>query len=585
MHCPKCRTVLAQRRCDPGIVVDTCTACGGAWFDEGEAAYFTSRPDALRASLQQGQAEARSTGDDCPRCGGDLEATPLGAGRYVDRCARCCGLWFDASQMGEDTVLLPAAREGATPAPEPPAPAPVPAPGSETSAPLPTPTVPRGLFGSALDFARDPVRTILEAAALGDVVRLRMAHSTMFLVNSPEGVKHVLQDNAHNYSRERNQASRMLRPLIGVGVLTSDGPVWRARRKAAQRAFGNDRLAAMDADMKDEALTLIGNMRRAPTGKPVDIYGIALRVAIATTLRSMFGYRSTEGERQALFHAIIDGQHAAWSNLVLPFAPPRWLPSPLGVLQGRRVVGAVDRIAQRIVEERRARADRPRDYLDGILDTCATDRDVRDEVVTMMTAAPENMAYTFSTALWLLAEHPAAEASMREEIERVLGRRQPVAADLEKMPFTAAVLKETLRLHPGAYIFDRWVVHDDRICGHAIPAGSFVLLSPWAMHRRADLWPDPERFDPSRFTTAAPDRPRYAYFPFGGGPHRCLGEHFALMHLQLLLPLALQQAHFQRVAGRPVVHQAKITVRPTGGVWMQLSPVAEHRAASAAPSP
>lgn len=579
MHCPKCRTALVQRRYDPGIVVDSCVACGGAWLDEGEAVYFASHPEALRESLQRGLNDASPTGTDCPRCGGDLEATPLDAGRRVERCARCSGLWVDAAQMGEGGLRIPVQCSGAAPTPE------VPRVVSEASAPAATPTVPRGIFGSALDFARDPVRTILEAAALGDVVRLRMAHSTMFLVNDPEGVKHVLQDNAANYSRERNQASRMLRPLIGVGVLTSDGPVWRARRKAAQRAFGNDRLASMDADMKDEALALIGKMRRAPTGEPIDMYGVALRVAIATTMRSMFGYRATDEEREALFHAIIDGQHAAWSNLVLPFTAPRWLPSPLGVRRGRRVIGAVDRIAQRVVEGRRADRDRKRDYLDGILDSCATDRDIRDEVVTMMTAAPENMAYTFATALWLLADHPDVEGAVRDEIERVLGRRQPVAADLEKMPLTAAVLKETLRLHPGAYIFDRWVVHDDRICGHDIPAGSFVLLSPWAMHRRPDLWPDPERFDPSRFLTPAPDRPRYAYYPFGGGPHRCLGEHFALMHLQLLLPLALQQARFRRAPGRQVTHQAKITVRPIGGVWMRLEPVAEQRVDAPAPGP
>jgi len=569
MQCPKCATALAQRRYEPGIVVDTCAHCGGAWLDEGEAVYFTKDADAFRAALQRGLADSSPSGIDCPRCHGDLEVTRIGAGRGVERCDRCAGLWIDARDMGDDTVVIPVRRESLVPPSESKAPA-------ETEPTVPTPVVPRGLFGSALDFFRDPLRTVVEASALGDVVRLRMAHSTMFVVNSPEGVKHVLQDNAANYSRERNQAARMLRPLIGVGVLTSDGPIWRTRRKAAQRAFGNDRLATMDADMKDEALAAMGKLRRTPLGEPVDVYRVALRVAIATTLRSMFNYRASEEERDALFTAIIEGQHAAWANLVFPFSAPRWLPSPLGAIKGRRVTAIVDGIAHRIVESRRAQAGRRRDYLDGILDSCATDRDVRDEIVMMMTAAPENMAYTLSLALHLLAGHPAAEAEIRDEVERVLGRRQPVAGDIEKMPFTSAVLKETLRLHPGAYIFDRWVVHDDRICGHEIPAGAFIVLSPWAMHHRADLWPDPERFDPSRFTTPAPDRPRYAYFPFGGGPHRCLGEHFALMHLQLLLPLALQQARYKRVPGRPVVHQAKITVRPVGGIWMHLEPTTER---------
>jgi len=434
--------------------------------------------------------------------------------------------------------------------------------------PRPVPVVPRGRFGSVLDFARDPLRTIAHAASFGDVVRLRMAHNNLYLVNTPDGVKQVLQDNAHNYSRERNQGVRMLRPILGAGVLTSDGPVWRARRKAAQRAFGEEQLAAMTAEMKDEALQALASASRS---EPVDVYRFSLKVAIATTLRAMFGYRPAPDEREDLYHAILEGQHAAWSNLVVPFQVPRWLPTPLGVLRGRRVLRVVDALAQRVVEARRALAEPRGDYLDGILDTCSSDRDIRDEVVTMMTAAPENMAYTLSMALYLVAGHPSVEATLREEIERVLGRRQPAASDLPRLSYTGCVLKETLRLHPGAYLYDRWAIHEDMVGGYHIPAGSYVVVSPYTMHRRPDLWPDPDRFDPGRFSTAV-ERPRFAYFPFGGGPHRCIGEHFALLQLTLLLPLIIQAVRLERVGARPVDLQAMITVRPRAGVWMKLAP-------------
>jgi cytochrome P450 len=148
----------------------------------------------------------------------------------------------------------------------------------------------------------------------------------------------------------------------------------------------------------------------------------------------------------------------------------------------------------------------------------------------------------------------------------VLGRRQPVAADLERMPYTACVLQEPLRLYPGAYAVDRWALHEDRVCGHVIPAGAAVVLSPYTMQRRADLWPEPERFDPDRFADGAKGRPRYAYFPFGGGAHQCIGEHHAMTQLRLVLPLVLQHLRFRRVPGHRLEHRAMFTLRPRDGI-------------------
>ena len=241
----------------PGILIDVCHGCGGAWLDDGEASYFAPRPDELQAALERGLVGAWPTGAECPRCGGDLEAVSLGEDRQnVERCARCAGLWIGMSEVAHPVIVIPV---------DPGAPPSVRAaqPVERREPARRAPVAPGGLFGNAISFARDPLRTILAAAALGDVVHLPMVHSNMYLVNHPDGVKHVLQDNAHNYSRERSQGARMLRPMLGEGVLTSDGTVWRTRRRTAQRSFSAEHLAAMDADMKDEALAILGRWRSA----------------------------------------------------------------------------------------------------------------------------------------------------------------------------------------------------------------------------------------------------------------------------------------------------------------------------------
>lgn len=575
VRCPKCACTLVQRRFDPGVVVDVCLSCRGAWLDEGEAVFFTERPDELKAALGAGLVDGRPTTFDCPRCRDDLEVGRLDGGVHsIERCTRCGGFWVDASEMGADTIVVPlgAADEVAADA--------VPRKRLPRQEParLP-PTLEGHPLRNALEFFRDPVRTLCRAADLGDVVRIPLAHQTAYLVNTPEAVKHVLQESSQNYSRGHSQATRMLRPFLGKGVLTTDGSGWRARRRVLQTAFAGDRLAEMDSEMKDEVIGALSHWHASAPPEPVDVYREALLITVGTTMRSLFGYRVTPGERRDLAAAIVDGQTAAWANLLTPLDLSRWLATP-DMLRGKRVRAVVGRLASGVIRARQSAPGSRHDMLGALLEAHASVDEVRDEIITMMTAAPENMAYTLSMALYLLAEHPEVEARLVDEIDRVLAGRQPVASDLDEMPLTACVLKETLRLYPGAYMFDRWVVHDDRIDGFEINAGSFVLMSPYTMHRRADLWPDPERFAPDRFAAEnRKDKSRFAFMPFGGGPHQCIGEQFAMMQLRLVLPLVLQRFRFRRAPGHSVEHVSMFTLRPRRGVHLRV----EHAPGAATP--
>jgi cytochrome P450 len=204
-----------------------------------------------------------------------------------------------------------------------------------------------------------------------------------------------------------------------------------------------------------------------------------------------------------------------------------------------------------------------------------SDRQVRDEVMTFVLAGHETTALTLTWALYLLARHPEIDARVRAEIHAALGDRSPTPDDLPRLPYTRAVLDETLRLYPPLWAFGREPISDDRIGGYRIRAGSSVAVVPWITHRLPDVWPDPERFDPERFTgLGARARPRYAYLPFGGGPRQCIGSEFALMEAHLVLPAIVRAYRVELVDDRPVEPYPTVTLRPRTAITARLRPAA-----------
>jgi cytochrome P450 len=261
----------------------------------------------------------------------------------------------------------------------------------------------------------------------------------------------------------------------------------------------------------------------------------------------------------------------------VPFYPPHRVPTPRN-RRFRAAMRTVDRAVYAIIAERRRDGGDEEDLLALLMGTrdeetgeAMGDKQLRDEVMTLFLAGHETTANALSWALYLISTHPLVERRLREELDEVLGadRRVPTIRDLPDLTYTKMVVDETLRLYPPAWITNRQSVAEDEILGHRIPAGSFVTLSPYVLHRHPRYWDQPDDFDPERFAPGRGDgRPRFAYFPFGGGPRQCIGQSMALVEAQLVLATVLGRCRLRPISDGPVEAEALATLRPRGGLPM-----------------
>jgi len=256
------------------------------------------------------------------------------------------------------------------------------------------------------------------------------------------------------------------------------------------------------------------------------------------------------------------------------------LPTPIGWptpanLRNRKAIARLDALVYRMIAERRASECDTGDLLSMLLlaqdedGHGMSDKQVRDEVMTLFLAGHETTAVGLTWAWYLLTQHPAIYARLRDEAGRALAGRTPTFDDLAHMPYTLQVLKEAIRLYPPAFVIGRYAIRDVEIGDRRLPKGTWIIISPYAIQRRPDYFPEPDRFDPDRWTPEAEKQlPRYAYMPFGGGPRICIGNHFAMMEGQIILATLAQRASFELVPGQQITVQPLVTLRPRGGIRM-----------------
>lgn len=424
---------------------------------------------------------------------------------------------------------------------------------------------------------RDPQGTLTAIARAhpGEVVRLSLGPLPLYYLTDPAHVQHVLSDRWRNYSK-RSKMWEPLRRLFGEGLVTSEGEVWLRSRKIIQPLFSPGHLQSLAELMGETIGACLDELQGRAAAGPVDMCKETAIITQRVLMAAIFGAGLSRGEGDDLIAALGEALRRLNLRLFLAAAPQRLIPGERAL---SRAILTIDAAMLRLVRERRQRPAGGRDLLSLLTVACdeagegLSERQLRDELVTLFVAGNETTAVTLSWTWWLLDQHPEADARLRRELHEVLGGRPPTHADLPRLPRTKAVIQETLRLYPPSWIIPRQAVDDDVIDGVPIPAGANILLSQYVTQRDPRHWRDADAFDPERWLEPATEgRPRFAYLPFGGGPRRCLGDHFAMMEAQLILARVAQRFRPRLLPGVRVRPQTSTSLQIRGALPMRLDP-------------
>lgn len=420
-------------------------------------------------------------------------------------------------------------------------------------------------------------------AQYGDLVRYPLGPWEFYIATHPDHVSRVLQENQRAYSKDTFQYN-LLKIVTGNGLLTSDGAFWLRQRRLAQPAFHHRRLEALDALITAAIADMLEDWEGAAAREaPIDVAAAMMQVALRIVGQALFSIDIRE-EADVLAQAVLVVLDHIVERARTLGLTPEWLPTARNH-HFRAALATLDRVVYATIARRR-QAGGDDDLLSMLLAARdeetgegMSDRQVRDEVMTLLIAGHETVASALAWTWYLIARAPEVERKLHAEVDAVLGGRLPSAADLPRLMYTRQVFEEALRLYPPAWIITRKTLAADVLGGYPIPAGALVVLSPYVTQRRPDLWENPEAFDPERFAPArAAGRPRFAYFPFGGGARLCIGNHFALVEAQLIIASVAQRFHLRLASDHPVEPEPSVTLRPRHGLLMYPTLRHPHRA-------
>jgi cytochrome P450 len=422
-----------------------------------------------------------------------------------------------------------------------------------------------------LSFWRDPPDFLVSLAREhGDVARFRWGRSDEYLLNNPEFAQRVLVTEQRSFMK--GQALQEAKRILGEGLLTSEGELHLRQRRLMQPLFHRRRIAAYGDTMVGCAERVSERWRER---ERIDAHREMTRLTLGIVGRTLFA-ADVEGEASeigvALTHAL-----DSIKTLMLPWSAfIEVLPIPaMRRLQHARA--RLDETIYRLIRERKANGSEGEDLLSLLVsagqDTGEpmSEEQIRDEAMTLFLAGHETTAAVLTWTWFLLAQHPEVEARLHEELDAVLGDRSPRVEDIEGLRYTEMVVSEAIRLYPPAWLIGRRALVDFEAGPYVIPARSIVILSPYVSHRDPRWFPEPERFDPERWTEQArATRPRWAYFPFGGGARTCIGESFAWTEAKLVLATLARRWRLRGVPGHEVELHPRVTLRPKGGMPMTL---------------
>ena len=412
------------------------------------------------------------------------------------------------------------------------------------------------------------------AAEFGDAVRFRMGPKTLYYFNHPDHAKHVLADNAANY--HKGMGLTEARRVLGDGLLTSEGELWRKQRGTIGPAFRRDRLAEFAGLIVSEAGGLVTRLEAHAGQSPIDVVAEMTRLTLGVLGRTLLGVDLTRFTELGEAFEVVQDQ--AMFEMVTLRMLPLWLPLPRH-RRFRAALSHLEDIAATLVAERERDGGNGAgdgDVITRLLEAYQDQPDeelrrrrLRDEMLTLLLAGHETTASTLSWMWYLIDAHPEVGERMREEAAEVLGDRTPRYADLHSLNYTNMVIQEVMRLYPPVWALTRRAVAPDEIGGYRVPAGADVMICPYTLHRHPDYWPDPQSFDPQRFGPArTATAHRYAYIPFGAGPRVCVGSHLGMMEATFVAAMVARRFRLELVPGRAVKAEAMLSLRVQGGLPM-----------------
>ncbi|MBC7977362.1 MAG: cytochrome P450 [Myxococcales bacterium] len=443
-------------------------------------------------------------------------------------------------------------------------------------------------LGNTLDLRRDPLALWSRLAPeFGDICRYRVMRIPVIAVTSAPLAYSVLVENERSFGKER-----ILRvfggPLLGRGLITSDGEFHRRQRRLLAPAFAPKRLAMYAHDMVATAERIITGWR---AGMELEATLAFPQLTLGIVARTLF-HAEVAADAETIGRAFnVANRYIGQVMGSLLRVPPSW-----SIFRRNRVnaraIAELDGVVGRFIRDRRASGRDEGDVLSLLLTTRddngvgMTDVQVRDELMNLFFAGHETTASTLAFATWLLARHPDVRARLEAEVAEVIGPRNPSYEDLARLPYTLAVLKETMRLYPPVSGIGRRATRDVDLGGVRIQAGEYLTVNVWGIHRRPDYFPAPERFQPERFLgEAARSHERGSYLPFGAGPRVCIGNHFALMEGQLVLAMLAQRVRLELVADQHIVPKPWMTLQPSPGVRVIVRHRDARRSDAAGPAP
>ena len=424
-------------------------------------------------------------------------------------------------------------------------------------------------MGVMREFNRDSLGFIERAQRdYGDIVWMRFLYVPALFLYHPNEIEYVLSTNPRNFRKAMSLRSNFFQRLVGNGLLTSEGEEWKRQRRLSSPAFHRHRISAYADTMVDYTRRLMANWQ---PGEARDMHREMMRLTLEIVVQCLFSADVSND---------VDHVGDTLKELVKPFAAQatlKWildnrLPTPAH-LRFHKFARRIDDVVYRIIAERRASGKDEGDLLSMLLaardedGSRMNDQQLRDEVMTLFLAGHETTALTLAWSWYLLGKNPDAEKKFHDELDEVLSGRAPAMADLPKLKYTEQIAKECMRLYPPAYGLGREAIGDCEIGGYPVPAGTQVFMFQWVTQRDARFFDHPDEFMPERWTEEFEEHlPKYAYFPFGGGPRACIGASFAMMEIILVLATMGQKFRLELASSQPVEIYPAMSLRPKDGV-------------------